>query len=170
MKPAGSAPVSEEPAHEDPAVAALIEAQPWHHVTAEVGQFEQIVRLVRAADLSSPEYVGDSMYARGVSEGLRRAENVINFEQTCLNCAQQLGDLYEERQKGFTEGLAEGRRQATEGWEREWAVDQAGDRLEARDEKAARWFASRAPGRVVVSRLVAPWEPAEQPEGSERGE
>ena len=63
-------------------------------------------------------------------------------------------------------GIAEGLRQATEGWEREWgndspkflAVRRTREEAEARDRKALN------PSLVVVSRLVGPWEPAEQPD------
>lgn len=47
-------------------------------------------------------------YARGVSEGLRRADNAINWQTSCLGCADRLDGLYAERCRGHEEGLAEG--------------------------------------------------------------
>jgi hypothetical protein len=59
-----------------------------------------------------------------------------------------------------------GRTQATEGWEREWGTDEEGVRVRpASDEETARFVVARyRPGHRVVSRLVGPWESAEQPE------
>lgn len=79
----------------------------------------------------------DEAYARGVSEGLRRADNAINWQTSCLGCADRLDGLYAERCRGHEEGLAEGRRQATEGWGREWGTVGDGWAYVARDEKAA---------------------------------
>jgi len=71
----------------------------------------------------------------------------------------------------FDAGVAAGRRQATEGWEREWGVTSGdgdprginGGPLGLRDsEEDAQRMAARVAGRTVVSRLVGPWEPAEQ--------
>jgi hypothetical protein len=62
----------------------------------------------------------------------------------------------------------EGRRQATEGWEREWgtryAIAQADFVREHASEADARGWAERVAGADVVSRLVGPWEPDEQHE------
>lgn len=65
------------------------------------------------------------------------------------------------RQAGKDEGVAEGRRQATEGWEREWAVELPdGARYDADDLEDARQCALRGDQpREIVSRLVGPWEP-----------
>jgi hypothetical protein len=60
-------------------------------------------------------------------------------------------------------GVAEGRRQATEGWEREWAFEHRYGRTTYDTETNARMAAAEQ-GRTVVSRLAGPWEPAEQPD------
>lgn len=63
----------------------------------------------------------------------------------------------------YERGVAEGRRQATEGWEREWGVRSPAGSVEVRrDERGARRLASYHEGARPVSRLVGPWEPAEQ--------
>lgn len=66
----------------------------------------------------------------------------------------------------YERGIAEGLRQATEGWEREYAVRYPdGYVYDDVTEAAAREIVVHWPHRVVVSRLVGPWEPAaEQPE------
>jgi hypothetical protein len=65
-----------------------------------------------------------------------------------------------------------GRTQATEGWEREWGTQWATDSslgtYPCDGEAEARQHVERYPGNQVVSRLVGPWEPAEQPTGSDR--
>lgn len=62
-------------------------------------------------------------------------------------------------------GIAEGLRQATEGWEREWGVSADAGVYVYPDQRAARETSLHSDwGRPVVSRLVGPWEPAEQPE------
>lgn len=63
-------------------------------------------------------------------------------------------------------GIAEGLRQATEGWDREWLVNHPpyGGADTFVTEGSAREEAARV-GRPVFVRLVGPWEPAaEQPE------
>lgn len=84
------------------------------------------------------------------------------------------GSSLENLQAEFERGVAEGRRQATEGWERQWGVelpplfgDEAGVHL-CEDEALAHHVALREPESRVVSRLVGPWEPTEQ-DGSDRG-
>jgi hypothetical protein len=70
-----------------------------------------------------------------------------------------------------------GRREATEGWEREWGARWMQDAAEPTDvlhpcgsEEAAREMERRSGGyRRAESRLVGPWEPADQPEGSDHG-
>lgn len=63
--------------------------------------------------------------------------------------------------------VAEGRRQATEGWDREWGFTELGGAVDACDGEAeARRFATYRKGRTVVSRLVGPWEAAEQAQPS----
>lgn len=65
-------------------------------------------------------------------------------------------------------GIAEGLRQAAEGWEREWGLSLHGHPAQCvLNEHAARGIAAdpSAPADAkVLSRLVGPWEPAEQPE------
>lgn len=106
----------------------------------------------------------DEAYARGVSEGLRRADNAINWQTSCLGCADRLDGLIAERARGYEEGLAEGRRQATEGWERSWGVDTPSGPIGCDDEEDARGYAALPGWGHVVSRLVGPWEPVEQPD------
>lgn len=78
-------------------------------------------------------------------------------------------------------GVAEGRRQATEGWEREWGVIFEPDwypdpedtsrhiPIPRDDESHTDWTVGQHPDRPrrKVSRLVGPWEAAEQAEPSE---
>jgi hypothetical protein len=81
-------------------------------------------------------------------------------------CAAELNDkVIREIKRAHHEGIAEGRRQATKGWEREWGVAHGPGRLPDRgdDEVTARRLASYSPERRVVSRLVGPWETAERP-------
>lgn len=69
----------------------------------------------------------------------------------------------------YERGVAEGRRQATEGWDREWgarwmqdAVDPTDDVFPCHDEADARDLQERSGGyRRAESRLVGPWEAAE---------
>lgn len=74
-------------------------------------------------------------------------------------------------QAAYTRGVAEGRRQATEGLTREWGVAYPARRWPLSfdtDESEARAFADRGDDRSVVSRLVGPWEPTEQAEDGAR--
>lgn len=73
----------------------------------------------------------------------------------------QLAQLRDERDAAHAAGVAAGRRQATEGWKREWGVEVSGGGVtRCGDEGGARWVAEHEGGRVV-SRLVGSWEPAE---------
>jgi hypothetical protein len=75
----------------------------------------------------------------------------------------------EAADEAYQRGLADGRAQATEGWEREWAVAFADKTWPPNDsEQSARTFAALYADGQVVSRLVGPWEPAEQTEGGDR--
>lgn len=69
------------------------------------------------------------------------------------------------------QGIAKGRRQATEGWKREWGVRGPGGGVEIRrnEDSARRLVVRYAIDEDVraVSRLVGPWETAEQPEPEE---
>lgn len=59
--------------------------------------------------------------------------------------------------------IDEGRRQATERLGRQWGARSEGGGVERREtEGAASRLAARFEGATVVSRLVGPWEPAEQ--------
>jgi hypothetical protein len=77
----------------------------------------------------------------------------------------------EAADEAYQRGLADGRAQATEGWRREWAMDLGlkGAPLHPWGSEAeARRGAKARAGRTAVSRLVGPWEPAEQTEGDDR--
>jgi hypothetical protein len=66
--------------------------------------------------------------------------------------------------------IAEGRRQATEGWEREWGAQYREDSwVQATFDREAEAveFAAGAIGHRAVSRLIGPWEPAKQ-DGDDR--
>lgn len=96
-------------------------------------------------------------------------------QQASLDAARQLAtqlgqNADEAIAKAYARGRERGRRQATEGWGREWAVALPEERHDegpiwhCADEDEARKAAASAFGGSVVSRLVGPWEPAEQPE------
>lgn len=67
--------------------------------------------------------------------------------------------------------IADGRRQATEGWERQWAFrTSAGITIPVSEDDALRYEAWNVqqhalglPAGEVLARLVGPWEPVEQP-------
>ena len=65
------------------------------------------------------------------------------------------------------ERVAEGRRQATEGWDRQWAVQTPAMILPIDEEDRVRRHAARSDDYRVVSRLVGPWEPTEQAGGTD---
>jgi hypothetical protein len=68
-------------------------------------------------------------------------------------------------------GVAEGRRQATEGWERQWAVEMVdGPPYQVDDEDHARWHVDRGYTTGVLYRLVSPWKAAEQNVPAEGGD
>jgi hypothetical protein len=82
----------------------------------------------------------------------------------------KVGPVVEQiRAEAYERGL----REATEGWEREWAVAFTDKTWPPNDsEQSARTFAALYADGRVVSRLVGPWEPApavnaEQPEPEE---
>jgi len=70
----------------------------------------------------------------------------------------------------YQRGLTEGRRQAAEGWEREWGVALRGHAASCvLSERDARGIAAGCPDDLkaeVFSRLVGPWEPAEPAGGA----
>lgn len=108
--------------------------------------------LRRRAHMLAKE--GKDAYDRGLVEGRQHRAGQVD----ALTRA-----AYED---GKGDGRAEGRRQATEGLEREWAVQAAdGEIYVERDENSARTLARGWAGDVtVVSRLTSRWEPAKQDE------
>lgn len=116
-------------------------------------------RLVIAALDSYEASALQLTYERGVAEGLRLAE------ETAQKALDKAGKVM------WDGGVAEGRRQATEGFDHLWGVGLSGTPhvIHCRDESHARGVAvDLAGGHHVVSRLVGPWEPAEQG-GDDRG-
>lgn len=124
------------------------------------------------ADLRAQQ---QAAYQRGLAAGqaerdqLRRlheaTEAALEHAEQYARDLQDDGVLTEEARE---QGIAEGRRQATEGLAREWGVELS-DEDEGRvwpadDEADAREYVVRVPSHRVVSRLVGPWETAEQPE------
>lgn len=159
--PEGLPPVIRDEGYEDFVTDGPAEVVVAFDVPKRIGS-----PLFRKTDL-------DAAYTRGISEGLRRADNAINWQTACLGCADKLDGLYAERCRGHEEGLAEGRRQATEGWERRlrWRTAE-GSTMELIEPNVAAYVEmSRrlerqygyAPGELQ-QRLVGPWEPAEQPD------
>jgi hypothetical protein len=75
----------------------------------------------------------------------------------------------------FNAGRERGLREATEGWEREWGLDLHGRGASCvLSERDARGIAAGCPDHLkaeVFSRLVGPWEPADQlePVEADRG-
>jgi len=109
-------------------------------------------------------------HAAGVAEGRR-----LRAEQLDLATRGAYKD-------GKGDGRAEGRRQATEGWEREWGVIFEPDwypdpddpsrhhPISRDDESHADWIVDQHSDRPrrKVSRLVGPWEAAEQTQDGAR--
>lgn len=82
------------------------------------------------------------------------------FDGTTWNL---IGPTQADVDAAYERGVAEGRRQATEGWEREWAVrfpPPVG--LQAGYTEAEARAANGRGDAIAVSCLVGPWEPAEQ--------
>jgi hypothetical protein len=107
-------------------------------------------------------------------DGMTEAELIERFRQA-MDQPQRITVLppseSEREQAAYERGVAEGRRQATEGWEREWGAQYRDDswvQATFDTEAEAVEFAAGAIGHRAVSRLVGPWEPAEQAE-PERG-
>lgn len=100
---------------------------------------------------------------------------LAGFDSAVTDYAAQLViaalDGYEASalQLAYERGGVAGRRQATEVWEREWGVDLYGRGAHCvLNEHAARGIAAGAPEDAqakVASRLVGPWEAAEQAGG-----
>lgn len=81
--------------------------------------------------------------------------------------AEARNEVTAEADRAYWRGHELARRQATEGWDRRWAVEEpwrtpfgCDDEADAREA-----VAHFAPGSRVVSRLVGPWEP-DEPKGS----
>ncbi|GAA2346790.1 hypothetical protein [Dactylosporangium salmoneum] len=92
--------------------------------------------------------IAEQIHARGIAEGRRlRADEIDALTRGA-----------------YADGLGDGHSQATEGWEREWGTVGDGWAYPARSEKAARDVTRYSQGGATVSRLVGPWEPAEQPQ------
>lgn len=108
-------------------------------------------------------------HERGVAEGLRRAVAYVAAE---LGAEVPAGPTQQQAEAMLWAALdtarGNGRRQATEGWERRWNVDEPVDGLlwgEAgiSNETSVHTALKQCrPGARVVSRLVGPWEAAEQ--------
>lgn len=126
------------------------------------GDIHEIVQLVLTA-------TWDRIYDEGLAEGRR----LLAAEYDVKLGGDGSGTPPVEMVYGYNAGLAEGRRQATEGGRRRWGVwmppgwydDPDAPHLphECSSEADAWSLAQRAGGRVAV-RLVGPWEPDEQPE------
>lgn len=101
-------------------------------------------------------------YDRGLAKGRRQVDTPCEACQApmtltaCLSCVTR-----EALERGRAEGIAEGRRQATEGWEREWLIETPQWWTSTVAETDARQLHARHGGKLT-SRLVGPWEPAEQ--------
>lgn len=115
-------------------------------------------------------------YAAGAAEGRRqRAAEVEALELLLTQAEQYARDLQDGTHPGLEALLdtarAEGRRQATEGWEREWGAQYRDDSwVQATFDREAEAveFAASALGHRAVSRLVGPWEPAGQTQDGPR--
>lgn len=101
-----------------------------------------------------------------------RVLEILNASSAASRAQQEVARLI--REEAYERGLAEGRRQATEGWRREWGAsfNNGASTWVSTDEDAARQLAARydSPTVTVVSRLVGPWEPTEQAEPVREGE
>jgi hypothetical protein len=147
--------------------------QPEPHQTASFDQ-------THAAIAANLDDLG-TMYAEQLAEGHNAGLTMAGLAVWLLNASnldasgladhlavsvQRLHDARREQQAAHERGVAEGRRQATEGWEREWGLALHGHPGQCvLNEHAARGIAAdpTAPADTkVLSRLVGPWEPAEQ--------
>lgn len=112
--------------------------------------------------------------AVGACEDRWHLDNLVGGPNRRFNAAvRELAGLFGARKGGKTTaarivkeiydaGEADGRRQATEGWERGFGIRYPDGVVIDMSESAAREIAYRQPSRTVVSRLVGPWEPAEE--------
>lgn len=126
----------------------------------------------REPDFAMPWNAG---YARGLAAAERRFASAIaeQFGHTVEGISTTSGavavPISESLLKVALRTTREqGRRQATEGLAREWGVelsDEDEGRVWPADSEAdAREYVVRVPSHRVVSRLVGPWETAEQPD------
>ncbi len=112
---------------------------------------------------------GQAAAALIIGERDAASARVAELELLLEQAEQYARDLQDGTAPGLDERLeevrAEGRHQATEGWEREWGLILHGHPQCVMNEHAARGIAADPRAGVeatVVSRLVGPWEPAEQ--------
>lgn len=110
-----------------------------------------------------------NLHARGETYRDCPASRACKDAARLVTHAEQLAGVQADADD-FVDRLLAGRRQAAEGWDREWGVE-PGPGAEARydegTEADARRFAALQPDRRVVSRLVGPWEPSAPEGGSE---
>lgn len=136
-------------------------ADPWHHDNRPE---PDDLSAVLAKRLQADQIDLSDLHEATFGERIRRA--MATQRITVLPPAPELAqvDVDNAWNRGYERGVAEGRRQATEGWDREWRVDLGGGWPEhpCDSEADAHRVAAARPGRSVVSRLVGPWEPAEQ--------
>lgn len=115
----------------------------------------------------------DAAYERGVAEGRRQAVTALALQlghDLVTDVAE--ADLEPWFRAALQTANEQGRRQATEGWDREWGLAMHGHPGQCvLNEHAARGIAAdpTAPADTkVLSRLVGPWEPAEQAQDGAR--
>jgi len=80
-----------------------------------------------------------------------------------------LAELKGLRDRAYERAVAEGRRQATGGWERHWGVANEHEVHPAINQADAEEWSLLPGWGHVVSRFVGPWEPVEQPEQPRTG-
>jgi len=118
----------------------------------------------------------EAAYERGVAAGRAQVERATDACPACTEESAFIDGhahvtdygyvLYDPQHRQDLAGglVAEGRRQATEGWDREWAVDLGGRWLTKHpcdsEADARRVAGAYRESRTVVSRLVGPWEAA----------
>jgi hypothetical protein len=112
----------------------------------------------------------DAAYERGKAE---HAAELARVEALLDHAVQHSIMVVKTGKDAYERGLAEGRRQATEGWERKWAVQTPeGLMIPVREHDGLASMVLQAEQRAAGlrtgtthSRLVGPWEPAgQQPE------
>jgi hypothetical protein len=98
----------------------------------------------------------------GLSQWLSATMATVALAEHLAVAVARLLEAHAAPAAAFRDGEAEGRRQATEGWEREWSLNGPAFSGLVGDEQRVRQWAATNPELAVVSRLVGPWEPAEQ--------